>query len=600
MRRVSLGARIAVIAVVSIAALATVLVTVSEIKARLQANRFAVEQLASDADLFETIRDLDASIMRRIAAQLARDPATDNALVAQVQNQLVSERLDRIRTRLGVPVSAFVLDADGTPIVQSGTIRPASETFELLVGLVAQRDNPETIAPLPSGGFALVVADEVRRGDRITGYVVLASDFGGRLQTFFRSVEALALVTPEGALMLSGSQQSIAAQVQDTCCSGAQRATTTGTLNSRSFVTVLPIVDALERPIGELVAARDVTNRSRGELLVNGLAALTIILGVLLAVGFLLRAVRLSFRPLNAAIRVLETMLHGDLSVRLRPITATREIGALVEAVEKLREGEEARSRLMVLNTQLAAARNIQQSLLPDPAYQTDGLSIYGSMVPAEEVSGDFFDIFEIDSGEVYVLIGDVAGKGIAAAMFAARASEVIRTLAHQGGTIDAVVAAANAELCARNPEGLFVSVFVAMLSPRTGHVRYVNAGHCPPFVETQPGALRVLEPDGNIVLGIMPQAVYKTGTLQMNAGERVLIYSDGFDESQNRDGAFLGEEKALHVFGTTTGLVPEATVGAVMGAIRDFADGASQSDDITLLAFQRTEPTNSHTSPAH
>ena len=194
---------------------------------------------------------------------------------------------------------------------------------------------------------------------------------------------------------------------------------------------------------------------------------------------------------------------------------------------------------------QLEVARHIQYGLVPEKKEINNQLfSVYAVTSPAKEVGGDFYDCFQRADGTMCIMIGDVSGKGITAAIFMAMTKTMLRDKLMLGCSPAQALNQANDELCAQNPENLFVTVFVAILDSDTGKICYANAGHTKPVILKDEPQFLTMEP--GMALGMFEDAGLKDETLQLNAHQGILLYTDGVTEALDKDNHFFGTQR-LH-----------------------------------------------------
>jgi sigma-B regulation protein RsbU (phosphoserine phosphatase) len=221
-------------------------------------------------------------------------------------------------------------------------------------------------------------------------------------------------------------------------------------------------------------------------------------------------------------------------------------------------------------------------------------IEIFAMMEPAREVGGDLYDFYDLDDGTLCFFIGDVSGKGVASALFMARTKNVIRLVSRllrgAGGSAPTpadIVTAVNRELCQDNAGMMFVTLFFGMLEPQTGDLRFTNAGHNPPYHLNGNGPTPVAACKGR-PLGVRDNSAYETGRLTLAPGEEIYLYTDGVTEAANRNDEFFTEARLEAVLRDVAGHPTNVIIRAVGDAVRSFADGAPQSDDITALAIRR------------
>jgi serine phosphatase RsbU (regulator of sigma subunit)/CHASE1-domain containing sensor protein len=253
---------------------------------------------------------------------------------------------------------------------------------------------------------------------------------------------------------------------------------------------------------------------------------------------------------------------------------ANRKVEALYHSVEQ----------------ELRVARDIQHALLPKDLPELEGWEIAHCYRPAREVGGDFYDFLRLEDGRVGFVIGDVSGKGIAAALVMANTQSVLRAVVHRGSVApEQVLAEANEILCAYiPPTNMFVTCFYAILEPESGRLRYANAGHDLPY-ERHAGRVDKLRARG-MPLGLMPGMGYEEKEAVLVAGDDLLFYSDGLVEAHGPKGEMFGFPRLqdlvrAHRSGDSS------LIGFLLSELARFAgEGWEQEDDITLVTLQRSE----------
>ena len=239
--------------------------------------------------------------------------------------------------------------------------------------------------------------------------------------------------------------------------------------------------------------------------------------------------------------------------------------------------------------TELSVARNIQLGALPrDFLEDKKSIQLFASMSAAKAVGGDFYDFYMLDEKHLVVTIADVSGKGVPAALFMMRAKTTLKNLMLTATAPDdfgAVMTLANRELCQDNGEMLFVTVFLAQLDLDTGEVIYVNGGHNAPLARQAGKFSYVRHKRKDQMLGVVEDLSYEPHRLQLSPGDMLFLYTDGVTEAMDKEKKFYSEERLQKVLDSMSG---EASVKEILtevsGDIAVFADGAEQSDDITML----------------
>jgi sigma-B regulation protein RsbU (phosphoserine phosphatase) len=239
----------------------------------------------------------------------------------------------------------------------------------------------------------------------------------------------------------------------------------------------------------------------------------------------------------------------------------------------------------------LAIAREIQMGILPSdiPArVRGTGLDVHATIEPARSVGGDLFEVLRVSDGRLVLAVGDVCGKGIPAALFMAVAVTLLRTLARQLDGPAEILARLNDELAAQNPRGMFVTM--ACLDVRGAKVTGANAGHDSTLRLPAAGPPQRVFASSGTVLGLFPGQEYANETLDLAPGESLLLSTDGVSEANDAAGALFGDERLEACFAEGSARTAAETVDRVLTAVRAFAGGAPQSDDITILAVRRGE----------
>ena len=240
----------------------------------------------------------------------------------------------------------------------------------------------------------------------------------------------------------------------------------------------------------------------------------------------------------------------------------------------------------LTLKGDLEIARQIQFGLLPFEGMTKDGWLVRASMRPANTVGGDYFDLVDLGGGRVAVVVGDVAGKGMPAALLMALLQGSLRTLVTAGLRGAALVSKLNAHLCANIPPNRLVALFYAEVEPG-GRLAYVNAGHNPPRMARAGGAIETL-PGGGVALGILPDATYEPGETRLRAGDRLLLYTDGITEAANPREEEFGETRLDAALTARRADPAETLLEGLTGEVLAFCGAARPGDDMTLVVVDR------------
>ena len=258
--------------------------------------------------------------------------------------------------------------------------------------------------------------------------------------------------------------------------------------------------------------------------------------------------------------------------------------------LEMWREAEASRDKLLTLQSELDVANSMQQSILPKVFPKNDQYELYGSMAPARNVGGDFFDIIRLEYGRLGIAIADVSDKGIPAALFMMSSRTLLKGAALGCEDPGTVVTVVNDQLQDGNEANMFVTLFYAVFDPETGLVRYANGGHNPPLIVHRDGSSTILPLTGGVALGVAPQFEFSTDQCRLEPGEALVMYTDGVSEAEDLDSEEFGMDRLLEVFAGAPLESAQAANDAVFAAVREFAGDRSQSDDITCLVLLRAD----------
>jgi serine phosphatase RsbU (regulator of sigma subunit) len=244
----------------------------------------------------------------------------------------------------------------------------------------------------------------------------------------------------------------------------------------------------------------------------------------------------------------------------------------------------------LTLKNDLEIARDIQQAMLPRGAFHAPQVEAFGMTRPANTVGGDFYDVLPLPDGRVLVALGDVAGKGSPAALLMALLLAMMRTLVDEGLEGAALAERLNLQIARHAPRTRFVTLFVAVLDPRTGELVYVNAGQNPPLLRRTDGSFERLRA-GGIALGMFDHATYTAGTTLLGAGDVVVMYSDGITEAENGDGQPFDEAGLQSIIdGPQWGSAKELAWSA-FAAVEQHSEHRRLLDDLTILVVRRLPP---------
>ena len=233
-------------------------------------------------------------------------------------------------------------------------------------------------------------------------------------------------------------------------------------------------------------------------------------------------------------------------------------------------------------------AKGIQEGLLITDFPCREYCDIASSFSAAKYVGGDFYDCFKVDDERLAVVIADVSGKGLPAAMFMATAVTLIRSNVHKGTSLAKAMEKANRELASNNSMKYFVTVWIGILDLRTGDLEYIDAGHNPPFARLG-GEYTFVECKPDFVFGRKKKIRYNEQYMKLDVGDRLFLYTDGVTEAVSDDGSMYGEDRLKVALDSGTGLDVEGAVNLIKDDLAQFVGNHEQSDDITMLALEYT-----------
>ena len=280
---------------------------------------------------------------------------------------------------------------------------------------------------------------------------------------------------------------------------------------------------------------------------------------------------------------------------RIRP---SNEIGQLSEDVsdlalemddhlEKIRSITAETERI---GTELSLATRIQAAMMPHvfpPFPERSEFDIFASMDPAKEVGGDFYDFFLIDQDHLCMVMADVSGKGVPAALFMMAAKIILQSCAMLGGSPGRILTKTNEAICSNNQEEMFVTVWLGILEISTGKLTAANAGHEYPVLARAGGRYEVLKDRHGLVIGAMENVKYREYELQLQPGDRLFVYTDGVPEANNEKNELFGMERMLEALNRQAAASPKETLGQMRAAVDDFVQDAQQFDDLTMLCME-------------
>lgn len=259
-------------------------------------------------------------------------------------------------------------------------------------------------------------------------------------------------------------------------------------------------------------------------------------------------------------------------------------MGDITDYVQNLEAMTREKERI---EAELNVATQIQMDMLPrifPPFPEKKEIDIFATMKPAREVGGDFYDFFLLDEKHLAVVVADVSGKGVPAALFMVIAKTLIKNQAQQGDCPQDVFTIVNNQLCEGNEAGLFVTAWLGVLDLESGLLTFVNGGHNPPVVVHE-GTTELLKAPGFILAG-MEDISYQQKEYRLHPGDKLFLYTDGVTEAENRKQEMYGEKRLLRALEEKEKLDAQKLVDGILWDVERFTAGAEQFDDITMVAL--------------
>ena len=261
-----------------------------------------------------------------------------------------------------------------------------------------------------------------------------------------------------------------------------------------------------------------------------------------------------------------------------------------LKEIEEYKLAVSAQTKLIALQQELDIANVIQTSILPKtfpPFPDRNEFEIFAKMIPAKDVGGDLYDFFLIDKYRLGVVIGDVSGKGIAAALLMAVSKTLLKATAYKGMPADNILSEVNNIIADESPPNMFVTVFYGVFDTRSGAFEYSNGGHNLPYIISVDGQVKSLDNIGGLMIGAMKDVPYESNVIMIKPGESLIFFTDGVTESFNKEGEEFHETGLEKILEGKNSLSVNELVDYVFENVQSFSEGVEQSDDITCLALK-------------
>ena len=320
------------------------------------------------------------------------------------------------------------------------------------------------------------------------------------------------------------------------------------------------------------------------------------IIALLLMIIICYRSIRKITGPIHEFASAAVEIAGGDFNVPLPKIRTEDELMLLNESFEFMQKSlnsyiDELKSTTAKkerIESELRIASEIQMGMIPKifpPFPERADLELFAKLIPAKEVGGDLYDFF-IEDEKLYFIVGDVSGKGVPASLVMAVTCRLFRTISSHFDTPEGIMTALNNSLSENNASNMFCTAFVGILDLRTGTLKYCNAGHNAPILVTE-GGTSFMEVNPNLPLGLFPDFPYEGQSMNIARNTGIYIYTDGVTEAENTDKVLYSDERLLDFIRNNADSDSQDMVEASFADIARHADGADQSDDITVMYFR-------------
>ncbi len=376
-----------------------------------------------------------------------------------------------------------------------------------------------------------------------------------------------------------------------------------GYIETDSHITaMIPLKDSTRKPRAILCVQRqlDALAKIRRDYLIRIILVFVILTGIVI----IIQAVylhKMLLKPIQTitdeAARFAEENVREGTKLT-EQIRNRDEIGKLAGAVDRMEEQVQeyvsnltkATAEQERISTELGFAARIQADMLPSnyPAFpDRPEFDLHASMDPAKEVGGDFYDFFLIDSDHLCLVIADVSGKGVPAALFMMATMIILTNYTKMSVSPAKILEMTNKDICAHNKEDMFVTIWIGILEISTGKLTASNAGHEYPVLKKPDGCFELLKDKHGFVIGGFEDSVYKDYELQLEPGSKLFVYTDGVPEAMNGGREQFGTERMLEALNENPDASPQELLRNVRASVDRFVRDAEQFDDLTMLGLE-------------
>lgn len=252
-----------------------------------------------------------------------------------------------------------------------------------------------------------------------------------------------------------------------------------------------------------------------------------------------------------------------------------------------MREALASQNQLLSLRNELGLARAMQSSILPTMFPSTPDYDVYGRMITAREVGGDFYDVYRLEDGLIGVVSADVSGKGVPAALFMMVCRTLLKGIAIGKRAPGEALTEVNSLIYAENQATMFVTVFYGVFDSRTGSFTFANAGHDHPILLRRDGSTETLASTNGVALGIVDGRKFEEATVELARGEMAYLFTDGVTEALNEEGEEFGRDRLCETIVKAGHCTAREATDALVQAVTDFSGDAEQFDDLTCVVLR-------------
>ena len=360
--------------------------------------------------------------------------------------------------------------------------------------------------------------------------------------------------------------------------------------NGRMVNRVMRAQAIIDLATNKIIAIAAVTRTMNNEHIATERLGIHIAFGVLIIVIIIATSlavlVSLHTNNLRKTIKYISKIDNGVFPNEPLKLSDKGTLKDVEEAVNRMVDSLKYNKRV---SEELELAKGIQTNMIPknfDKFNNRKEFNIYGEMHTAKEVGGDFYDFFMQDDKHLVFVIADVSGKGVPAAMLMAVAKTLIRSYVFMGLSIDEVFNKTNTLICGNDETNMFITACICVLDLETGILKYVNAGHNPPLLYDN-NRIEYANMKSGVVLGVIEDYKYKIDEIKLKSADKLLLYTDGVTECKNDKSEFFGDIRFKDFVNKNSNNKPNDLIQAVYDELKTFANGAEQSDDITLLCVE-------------